>query len=102
MGFTRDVWSFDDLDRVRRNVTNDHRFNPTKVIEVCLTSAPELQPHNLFRLVDNWTFNGRPLPPRPLLTWRRCFHPLSVPNFLRFIDSLQAFAKAKRKEVSYN
>jgi hypothetical protein len=43
MKYTRDVRTFDDLDGVQRNIADSHRPKPTKVIEVCLTSAPELR-----------------------------------------------------------
>ena len=43
MKYTTDVRTFDDLERIQRNVADNHRPKPAKVIEVCLTSTSELQ-----------------------------------------------------------
>jgi len=38
-----DLRTFDDLGGAQRNIVDSHRPRPNKVIEVCLTSTPELQ-----------------------------------------------------------
>lgn len=43
MKYSRDVQTFDDLDRIQHNVASNHRPKPTKVIEVCSTLTPEPQ-----------------------------------------------------------